>query len=140
MSTAPLDWNEVWYTNCVLISAANVDQDVGWTREEYKKIGVKYAYLRSVRENAWYPHYIHNLDNLIRFGGLFPPIAVHAGLRRTRLLGLTHAPHEGGCMLGAHLGKVYELDDYETPSVEVVAGFQAIIDEAFGRDSKRTDL
>ena len=23
-------------------------------------------------ENDWYPHYIHNLDNLIRFGGLYP--------------------------------------------------------------------
>ncbi len=31
-------------------------------------------FFRSVRENDWYPHYIHNLDNLIRFGGLFPPI------------------------------------------------------------------
>ncbi len=42
-------------------------------REEYKKIGVEYAFLRSRRENNWYPHYIHNMDNLIRFGGLFPP-------------------------------------------------------------------
>ncbi len=37
----------------------------------------------------WYPHYIHNLDNLIRFGGLYPPIQVHADLRRTVLLGAT---------------------------------------------------
>jgi hypothetical protein len=41
------------------------------------------------------PHYIHNLDNLIRFGGLFPPIHVHADIRRTRLLGVTHVAHEG---------------------------------------------
>ena len=54
------------------MSASNVDQELGWTREEYKKIGVEYAFLRSRRENDWYPHYIHNLDNLIRFGGLFP--------------------------------------------------------------------
>ncbi len=111
LSTVPLNWKEVWYTNCVLISAANVDQDLGWTREEYKKIGVKYAYLRSVRENDWYPHYIHNLDNLIRFGGLFPPLAVHADLRRTRLLGLTHAPHEGGCMLVRARDDIYRMAD-----------------------------
>ena len=55
-----------------LVSASNVDQELGWTREEYKKIGVKYQFMRAVRENDWYPHYIHNLDNLIRFGGLFP--------------------------------------------------------------------
>ena len=73
LSTVALDWNEVYYTNCPLVSASNVDQELGWTREEFKKIGVKYAFLRSVRENNWYPHYIHNLDNLIRFGGLFPP-------------------------------------------------------------------
>ncbi len=59
----------------------------------------QYAFLRSRRENNWYPHYIHNMDNLIRFGGLFPPMHVHADIRRTKLLGATHAPHEGGCML-----------------------------------------
>ena len=75
-STVPLDWKEVYYTNCPLVSASNVDQELGWTKEEYKKIGVKFAYFRSRRENNWYPHYIHNLDNLIRFGGLFPPIAM----------------------------------------------------------------
>ena len=41
--TVPLNWNEVYYTNCPLVSASNVDQELGWTREEYKKIGVKYA-------------------------------------------------------------------------------------------------
>ena len=46
-STVPLSWDEVYYTNCPLVSASNVDQELGWTREEYKKIGVKYAFLRS---------------------------------------------------------------------------------------------
>ena len=64
-------------------------------KREFKKIGVKYAFLRSVRENDYYPHHIHILDNLIRFGGLFPPIHVHADIRRTRLLGATHV-YEGG--------------------------------------------
>jgi ABC-type nitrate/sulfonate/bicarbonate transport system substrate-binding protein len=50
------------------------------------------------RENDWYPHYIHNLDNLIRFGGLYPPIHVNADIHRTRLLGATWV-YEGGCMM-----------------------------------------
>jgi len=99
LNVVPLNWKEVYYTNWPLVSASNVDQELGWTREEYKKIGVKYGFLRSVRDNDWYPHYIHNLDNLIRFGGLFPPVHVHADIRRTKLLGVTHAPHEGGCMM-----------------------------------------
>ena len=31
------------------------------------------------------------------------------------------------------LGEVYQLDDYKTPSADLLAGLQAIIDEAFGR-------
>ena len=49
----------------------------------------RYAYFRHAPENNWYPHYIHNLDNLIRFGGLYPPIHVNADIRRTVLLGAT---------------------------------------------------
>jgi len=73
LKVVPLDWKEVYYTNCPLISASNVDQELGWTKSEYKKIGVNYQYLRARKENDWYPHYIHNLDNMIRFGGLFLP-------------------------------------------------------------------
>jgi len=97
-TTVPLRWDEVYFTNCPMVSANNVDQELGWCREEFKKIGVEYAYFRSRKENNWYPHYIHNLDNLIRFGGLYPPVNVHADIRRTRLLGATQV-WEGGCML-----------------------------------------
>jgi ABC-type nitrate/sulfonate/bicarbonate transport system substrate-binding protein len=109
-TTVPLNWKEVFYTNCPLVSASNVDQELGWAREEYKKIGVKYGYLRSREENNWYPHYIHNLDNLIRFGGLFPPIHVHADLRRTRLLGATLV-YEGGCMMVRSRDDIYRMQD-----------------------------
>jgi ABC-type nitrate/sulfonate/bicarbonate transport system substrate-binding protein len=109
LNTIPLNWKEVYYTNCPLVSASNVDQELGWTREEFKKIGVSYAFLRSRRENDWYPHYIHNLDNLFRFGGLFPPIHVQADIRRTRLLGVTHAPHEGGCMIVRSRDDIYRM-------------------------------
>ena len=78
LSTVDLNWSEVYYTNCPLVSASNVDQELGWTKEEYKKLGVNYFYLRARAENDWYPHYIHNLDNLIRVSGLFPPVHVHA--------------------------------------------------------------
>ena len=111
LSTVPLNWKEVWWTNCASISASNIDQDLGWTAEEYKKLDVKYAFFRSVRENNFYPHYIHNLDNLIRFGGLFPPIQVHADIRRTVLLGATHAPSEGGCMLVRTKDKIFRMAD-----------------------------
>jgi ABC-type nitrate/sulfonate/bicarbonate transport system substrate-binding protein len=111
MKVVPLNWKEVYYTNCPLVSASNVDQELGWTKEEYKKIGIKYGYFRCTAENDWYPHYIHNLDNLIRFGGLFPPIAVHADIRRTRLLGATHVAHEGGVMIVRAGDDIYRMQD-----------------------------
>jgi ABC-type nitrate/sulfonate/bicarbonate transport system substrate-binding protein len=109
LNVVPLDWKEVYYTNCPVVAASNIDQELGWTREEYKKIGVKYVFLRSTRGNDYYPHYIHNLDNLIRFGGLFPPVHVQADIRRTRLVGMTHAPHEGGCMLVRARDDIYRM-------------------------------
>ena len=68
-------------------------------------------FLRAVRENDWYPHYVHNLDNLIRFGGLFPPVHVMADIRRTRLLGVTHAPREGGVMMVRARDDIYRMAD-----------------------------
>ena len=109
LKTVPLNWNEVYYTNCPLVSASNVDQELGWTKEEFKKIGINYLYLRSRKENDWYPHYIANMDNIVRFGGLFPPIHVHADIRRTVLLGLTHAPYEGGCMMVRARDDIYRM-------------------------------
>ncbi|MGB5506792.1 MAG: hypothetical protein WBM70_08905 [Sulfurovum sp.] len=107
-NTVKLNWKEVYYTNCPLISASNVDQELGWTREEFKKIGVKYAFLRATEKNDWYPHYIHNLDNLIRFGGLFPPIAIQADIRKTKLLGVTQV-YEGGCMMVRAEEDIYKM-------------------------------
>jgi len=71
---------------------------------------VKYAYFRSIRENDWYPHYVHNLDNFFRVGGLFPPVHVQADLRRTRLLGATHV-YEGGCMMVRARDDIYRMAD-----------------------------
>ncbi len=124
-STVSLDWKEVYYTNCPLVSASNVDQELGWTREEFKKIDVQYAFLRSRRENNWYPHYIHNLDNLIRFGGLFPPVHVHADIRRTRLLGATHV-YEGGCMMVRARDNIYRMKDLKGKKVGLTKSLNTI--------------
>jgi len=110
LSTVDLNWKEVYFTNCPMVSANNIDQELGWCKTDFKKIGVDYSYYRSRRENDWYPHYVHNLDNLIRFGGLYPPIQVHADIRRTRLLGCTWV-YEGGCMMVRAGDPIYRMQD-----------------------------
>jgi ABC-type nitrate/sulfonate/bicarbonate transport system substrate-binding protein len=114
--TVPLDWSEFYYTNCPLVSASNIDQELGWVREELKKIEVEYAFLRSRRGNNWYPHYIHNMDNLIRVGGCFPAIHANADIRRTKLIGLTHV-YEGGCMLVRARDPIYRMKDLKGKKV-----------------------
>jgi len=126
LSKVKLNWKEVFYTNCPLVSASNIDQELGWTKEEFKKIDIEYAYFRSRRENDWYPHYIHNLENLIRFGGLFPPIQVHADIRRTRLLGATHAPHEGGCMMVRARDDIYTMTDLKGKKIGLTKSLNTI--------------
>ncbi len=110
MRSVDVDWNEFYYTNCPLVSPSNVDQEIGWVKEEFKKINIAYKFLRSTRENDWYPHYVHNLDNLMRYGGCFPAIHVQADVRRTRLIGTTHV-YEGGCMLVRSRDPIYRMKD-----------------------------
>jgi ABC-type nitrate/sulfonate/bicarbonate transport system substrate-binding protein len=124
-TTVPLDWNEVYYTNCPMVSANNIDQELGWCREEYKKIGVEYAYFRSRNENNFYPHYIHNLDNLIRFGGLYPPIHVHADMRRTVLLGATQV-YEGGVMMVRARDNIYRMKDLKGKKIGITKSLNTI--------------
>jgi len=124
-STVPLDWNEVWYTNCPMVSANNVDQELGWCREEFKKIGVEYDYFRHSPLNNWYPHYIHNLDNLIRFGGLYPPIHVHADIRRTVLLGATWV-YEGGCMAVRARDNIFKMQDLKGKKIALSKSLNTI--------------
>jgi len=125
-STISLDWNEVYYTNCPLVSASNVDQELGWVHEEYLKLGVDYAYFRSRRETDFYPHYIHNQDNLIRFGGLFPPIQVHADYRRTRMLGLTYVPYEGGCLLVRAKDNLFRMSDLKGKKIGITKSLNTL--------------
>ncbi len=124
-TTVPLNWKEVWYTNCPMVSANNVDQELGWCKEEYKKIGVEYAYFRHAPENNWYPHYIHNLDNLIRFGGLYPPIQVNADIRRTVLLGATWV-YEGGVMQVRARDKIFRMQDLKSKKIGITKSLNTI--------------
>jgi ABC-type nitrate/sulfonate/bicarbonate transport system substrate-binding protein len=124
-TTVPLDWNEVYFTNCPMVSANNVDQELGWCREEFKKLGVEYAYFRSRPENNWYPHYVHNLDNLVRFGGLYPPIHVNADIRRTRLLGATQV-YEGGCMLVRSRDDIFTMSDLRGKKIGLTRSLNTI--------------
>jgi ABC-type nitrate/sulfonate/bicarbonate transport system substrate-binding protein len=108
-----------------MVSANNVDQELGWCREEYKKIGVEYDYFRHSPENNWYPHYIHNLDNLIRFGGLYPPIHVNADMRRTVLLGATWV-YEGGVMQVRARDKIFRMQDLKGKKVGLTKSLNTI--------------
>ena len=125
MRSVDVNWEEFYYTNCPLISASNVDQELGWVKEEFKKIGVAYKYLRSTRENDWYPHYVHNLDNLMRFGGCFPAIHVQADIRRTRLVGTTHV-YEGGCMLVRTRDPIYRMQDLKGKKIGISKSLNVI--------------
>jgi pyruvate-formate lyase-activating enzyme len=46
--------------------------------------------------------------------------------------------HRFGLGKYEHLGKAYELDDYKSPSDELVARLQTIIDDAFGRNGQKS--
>jgi ABC-type nitrate/sulfonate/bicarbonate transport system substrate-binding protein len=118
MRSVDVDWNEFYYTNCPLVSPSNVDQEIGWVKEEFKKIGIAYKFLRSTRENDWYPHYVHNLDNLMRYGGCFPAIHVQADIRRTRLIGSTHV-YEGGCLLVRSRDPIYRMTDLKGKKIGI---------------------
>jgi ABC-type nitrate/sulfonate/bicarbonate transport system substrate-binding protein len=124
-TTVPLDWNEVWFTNCPMVSANNVDQELGWCREEFKKIGVEYDFFRHAPENNFYPHYIHNLDNLIRFGGLYPPIHVHADMRRTVLLGATQV-YEGGVMMVRARDDIFRMEELKGKKIGLTKSLNTI--------------
>jgi len=108
-----------------MVSANNVDQELGWCKEEYKKIGVEYAYFRHAPENNFYPHYIHNLDNLVRFGGLYPPIHVHADMRRTVLLGATQV-YEGGVMMVRARDDIFRMEELKGKKVGLTKSLNTI--------------
>ena len=125
MRSVDVDWNEFYYTNCPLVSPSNVDQEIGWVKEEFKKMNIAYKFLRSTTENDWYPHYVHNLDNLMRYGGCNPAIHVQADVRRTRLIGTTHV-YEGGCMLVRARDPIYRMKDLKGKKIGLTKSLNVI--------------
>ena len=125
MRSIDVDWNEFYYTNCPLVSPSNIDQEVGWVKEEFKKMDIAYKFLRSTTENDWYPHYVHNLDNLMRYGGCNPAIHVQADVRRTRLIGTTHV-YEGGCMLVRSRDPIYRMKDLKGKKIGITRSLNII--------------
>ena len=125
MRSVDVDWNEFYYTNCPLVSPSNIDQEIGWVKEEFKKMDIAYKFLRSTTENDWYPHYVHNLDNLMRYGGCFPAIHVQADVRRTRLIGTTHV-YEGGCMLVRSRDPIYRMKDLKGKKIGITRSLNII--------------
>jgi len=53
----------------------------------------------------------------VSFAGLFPPIHVQADIRRTRLLGVTHAPKEGGVMIVRSRDDIYRMADLKGKNI-----------------------
>jgi len=49
-----LNWKEVYFTNCPMVSANNIDQELGWCKTDFKAKGIDYSYFRSRRETDWY--------------------------------------------------------------------------------------
>ena len=125
MRSVDVDWNEFYYTNCPLVSPSNVDQEIGWVKEEFKKMDIAYKFLRSTTENDWYPHYVHNLDNLMRYGGCNPAIHVQADVRRTRLIGTTHV-YEGGCMLVRARDPIFRMKDLKGKKIGLTKSLNVI--------------
>ncbi len=94
-----------------------------WTRNwagpgRVQKVGVKYDYFRYKRENDWYPHYIHNLDNLIRFGG-FSPRSRSCRHSQNKALGVTHVAHEGGVMIVRAKDDIYRMSDLKGKKIGI---------------------
>ena len=38
-TTVPLNWSDVYFTNCPMVSANNVDQELGWCKMDFKISG-----------------------------------------------------------------------------------------------------
>ena len=68
---------------------------------------------------------MHNLDNLVRFGGLYPTIHVNADIRRTRLLGATQV-YEGGAMLVRARDDIFRMEDLRGKKIGLTKSLNTI--------------
>jgi ABC-type nitrate/sulfonate/bicarbonate transport system substrate-binding protein len=102
---------EAYYTICPVFAASNVAQEFGWVEEEFRKLGAKLSYLRSLPpERGYLPHFSHQFPHLFRDGGNIPSIWAKADVTDTTLIGLT-AAHHGGHILVRSDGDVRRIAD-----------------------------
>ena len=96
---------EAYYTICPIFVASNVAQELGWIEDEFREIGAKLSYLRSLPvEQGYLPHFSHALDHLFRDGGNIPSIWAKADVTDTTLIGLTAGHHGGHIVVRADSG------------------------------------
>ena len=86
-------------------------KELGWTREEFKKIGVKYDYIELPAKMT--SILIISIIWILLFVSveLYPPVQVNADIRKTRLLGVTHVRAEGGVMMVRSRDDIYRMSD-----------------------------
>lgn len=110
-ATTPASLTEAYYTICPVLVASNIATEFGWLDEEFKRVGAKPTYLRSLADNAgWLPHYRHSLNPLFRDGGAIPTIWAKADLTDTKLVGLTNTQSGGQILVRADSG-IYRVAD-----------------------------
>jgi hypothetical protein len=125
-STVPLDWKEVYYTNCPLVSASNVDQELGWGPEKSSRRSAS-STLISSRCVKMISILTTSTISTTSFAsaGLFSPVHVHADIRRIRRLGATHV-YEGGCMMVRARDDIYRIKDLKGKNIGLTKSLNTI--------------
>jgi ABC-type nitrate/sulfonate/bicarbonate transport system substrate-binding protein len=99
------------YTICPVLVASNVAVELGWLDEEFRRVGAKATYLRSLPSSGtWQWHYDHRSERLIRDGGNSPAVWAKADIRDTKLIGLTQVQPAGKIVVRADSG-IYRVED-----------------------------
>lgn len=102
---------EAYYTICPVLVASNVAVEFGWLDEEFRYVGARPTFLRSLADNAgWLPHYRHSLSPLFRDGGAIPTIWARADLADTTLVATT-ATQAGGQVVVRADADIYRVED-----------------------------
>lgn len=111
LTAADAALTEAYYTICPVLVASNVAAEFGWLEEEFKRVGAKPTYLRSLADNAgWLPHYRHSLNPLFRDGGAIPTIWAKADLTDTTLIATTPTQSGGQIVVRADAA-LYRIED-----------------------------
>ena len=124
-TTVPLDWNEVWFTNCPMVSANNVDQELGWCREEFKKLGVEYAFFRSVAREQLVPALRPQPRQPRAFRWAVPADPRQRRHPTDRLLGATQV-YEGGAMLVRARDDIFRMEDLRGKKIGLTKSLNTI--------------